>query len=310
MTETSPDNNNNAGLFATPGQLLRAQREKQELSLQDIANRIHLDIKIIESIEKDNYEGMPAATYVKGYLRSYAKTVGADADNVVKLYNEDSPQPPPEILPEVKPPTQVSSSDKPVKAFTYLITLGLVLLLLIWYQSHFVVDTSSSNEAVNKNTATSINGVDITYDIVVHPDSWQSPKPFPEEDLEANAATALPANHNDSLELQTDSGDQTIGIISIEGIDDKSSTSPSAQGPDKIDLKLTRDSWIEIVDANNKKLFHDLALGGEQHSITGTAPFKVLLGYSLGISIEFNGKSFDPAPYSTNGVARFTLPAQ
>jgi len=138
MTETST-NKINADLFDTAGQILRSEREKLDLSAQEIAKQIHLDVKIIESIENDSHEGMPTATYIRGYLRSYAKIVGADADKIIKLYNSDSPPPPPEILPEVKPPTQVSSSDKPVKAFTYLITLGLVLLLLIWYQSNFVV---------------------------------------------------------------------------------------------------------------------------------------------------------------------------
>lgn len=161
-------------MFETPGQILRAQREELKLSQEEIAAQIHLDVKIIEAIENDSQEGLPSAIYVRGYLRSYAKTVGTDADKIIELYNADSPPPPPEILPEVKPPTQVSSNDKPVKAFTYLITLGLVLLLLIWYQSNFVVDSNKSEAVLN--TATHINGVDITYPVISHSDSWQSPK--------------------------------------------------------------------------------------------------------------------------------------
>jgi cytoskeleton protein RodZ len=308
MTETS--NNNNTNTIHTPGQILRSQREKLDLSIQEIAKRIHLDIRIIESIENDSHEGMPTATYVRGYLRSYAKMVGADADKIITLYDSDSPPAPPEILPEVKPPTQVSSSDKPVKAFTYLITLGLVLLLLIWYQSNFVVDTSTNDEQVLNKTGTRINGVDITYKIINHPDSWQSPESNLEEGFEIEPTAPKSSNQIDALELQTDSGEQAIGIISIEGIDNDSLTSATGHGPDTIDLKLTRDSWIEIYDANNKRLFHDLGLGGEQHSINGTAPFKVLLGFSNGVTVEFNGKPFDTEPFSNNGIARFTLSKQ
>ena len=301
MTETSTDKNS-ADLFDTPGKILCSRREKLDLTLQEIAKRLHLDVKIIVSIENDSHEGMPAATYVRGYLRSYAKIVGADADNIIQLYNSDSPQPPPEILPEVKPPTQVSSRDKPVMAFTYLITLGLVLLLLIWYQSNFVVNTSTNGERAINNTATSINGVDITYDVITHPDSWQFPEYIPEEDIEIDPAAPIPANQ--------DNGEQPIEIMLIDDIDKKSSTSTTGHGSDTIDLKLTHDSWIEIYDANNKRLFRDLALGGEHHSINGTAPFNVKLGFSIGIIVEFNGKLFDPSPYSNNGIARFTLPEQ
>jgi cytoskeleton protein RodZ len=302
MSETS--NNNNAEVFDTPGLILRTQREKQGLSSQEIAKRTHLDIKIVESIEQDSDEGMPAATYVRGYLRSYAKIVGVDPDHIITLYNSDSPQPPPEILPEVKQPSQVSSSDKPVKAFTYLITLGLVLLLLIWYQSNFVVETSTINEPENYNSQTTINGVDITYDVVNHPNSWQSPKNIPEVESTSPAT----AKHDDTLELQSDNGEQTLGILPIEGIDNKAPSSNTGSGPDKIDLEVKRDSWIEIMDANDKRLFHDLALGGEKYSIHGTAPFNVLFGFSPGVSIKFNGKAFNHSRYSNNGIARFKLP--
>ncbi len=302
MPETS--NNNNAELFVTPGQLLRTQREKQGLSAQEIAKRTHLDIKIVESIEQDSDEGMPAATYVRGYLRSYAKIVGVDPDHIITLYNSDSPHPPPEILPEVKQPSQISSSDKPVKAFTYLITLGLVLLLLIWYQSNFVVETSTINEPENYNSKTRINGVDITYDIVNHPSSWQSPKDIPE----VESTSPAPVLHDDTLELQSDNGEQTLGILPVEGIDDKTPSSVTGSGPDTIDLELKRDSWIEIFDANDKRLFHDLALSGEKYSIHGTAPFNVLFGFSPGVVMKFNGKAFNHSRYSNNGIARFKLP--
>ncbi len=260
---------------------------------------------MIESIEQDSDEGMPAATYVRGYLRSYAKIVGADADHVVELYNSDSPQSPPEILPEVKPPTQVSSNDKPVKAFTYLITLGLVLLLLIWYQSNYVIDVTSVNEPENYNTETRINGVDITYDIVHQSSSWQSPKSTPEKKPVAETSVEA-ANQPDSLELQSDNGEQTLGIITIDGIEKKVST--SGTGPDKIELTLSRDSWIEIYDANDVKLFNDLAPGGEQYSINGTAPFQVLFGFSPGVTIKYNGELFDHSRYSSKSIAKFKLP--
>ncbi len=309
MTETST-NKINADLFDTAGQILRSEREKLDLSAQEIAKQIHLDVKIIESIENDSHEGMPTATYIRGYLRSYAKIVGADADKIIKLYNSDSPPPPPEILPEVKPPTQVSSSDKPVKAFTYLITLGLVLLLLIWYQSNFVVDTPSNDGQVIYNSETSINGVDITYEIIIHPDSWQSPKSNSEEDFEIKPASTAPSIQDNMLELRTDIGEQAIGITSIDGFDNDPSSSTTGQGPDTINLKLTGDSWVEIYDANNKRLFFDLALAGKHYKINGTAPFTVLLGFSNGVSVEFNGKPFDTEPYSNHGIARFTLPEE
>lgn len=309
MTDSSSGSNTKDSL-QTPGQVLRFHREKQNLSQQDIAKRIHLDINVIESIEQDNNKDMPAATYVKGYLRSYAKIVDADADHVISLYNSDSPQQPPEILPEVKPPTQVSSSDKPVKAFTYLITLGLVILLLIWYQSNFVVDNASFNEPENYNTPEIINGVDVTFDIVQHPETWESPSNTSEANITNPDTTETnpTAIENDVLELQADNGEESLGIISIDGIEDNVAIDKIGSGPDLIEMTLSRDSWIEINDATDKRLFHDLALDGEKYAIRGTAPFNLLFGFSPAVTIKFNGKSFDHSRFSNNGIARFKLP--
>ncbi len=307
MTENL-SNENNVNAYETPGQILRGRREELNLSLQDITKQIHLDISVLEAIEQDVNDGMPAATYVRGYLRSYAKIVGADADHIIALYNSDSPPSPPDILPEVKPPTQVSSSDKPVKAFTYLLTLALVLLLLIWYQSNFIVDTSATNEPENYNSEHVINGVDVTYDVIKHPDSWQSPKYTSEKQPAPEVLDSTSVNEDEMLELQTDDGEETLGLISIAGIENKTPLATTGAGPDSIDLTLTRDSWIEIHDANNERIFHDLALGGEHYSIKGSAPFKILFGFSPGVSMKFNGKDFDHSRYSNNGIARFKLP--
>ncbi len=301
MTATSLNNNVE---FATPGQILRAHREKLGLSSQDIAQRIRLDIKLVEGIEKDHNKGMPAATYVRGYLRSYAKIVGADADHLISLYDTDSSSSLPKILPDVKPPTQASSDDKPVKIFTYLLTLGLVLLSLIWYQGRFVVDRS---EPENYNTTNMINGVDITYAVIHHPDSWQFPVSAPEKKTGLDPVIPTLHSENDLSELQPNNDAQTPDIITAEDFDKKQSISIGS-GPDVIELELTRDSWVAIQDAENKKIFHDLALGGEQYSIRGTAPFNILFGFSSGITMKFNGKVFDHLRYANKNVARFKLP--
>lgn len=307
MAETSI-NNSNSDMFETPGQVLRMEREQKKLSIEEIAKRIHLDVKIIEAIENDSSEGMPAAIYVRGYLRSYAKIVNVDADKIIELYNTDSP-PPPEILPEVKQPTQVSSNDKPVKAFTYLITLGLVLLLLIWYQSNFVVD-SQTKDGRRNNTATSINGVDITSPIINHLDSWQlSTDQEEKQNIDIELTTPLLTITDDVANLGTGKTGPAIEKTPIKIAEDNSLLSTMmGQGPDTIEMKLSSDSWVEIYDVKNKRLFHRLALAGEQYSIKGTGPLTITLGFSKGVTIKYNGQPFNIAPHSRAGVAHFILP--
>ena len=296
-------NNDKAKLDDTPGQLLRVHREKKGMSIHEIAKRTNLDIKVVNFIEQDSDEEMPDATYVRGYLRSYAKIVDADPDHIIALYNSDSPQPPSEVIPKVKQLSQVTSSDKPVKAFTYLLTLGLVLLLLVWYQSNFIVDTSMVTSSNSNNSQKNINGVDISYDVVIHPSSWK----LSDNNSEAEPLTSKSTIYDDILRLQSDNGDQTLAIYIEENEREKIGTIIGT-GSDVLYLNVKKKSWVEVYDANDKKLFLDNAFSGQQYSIHGTAPFKVLLGFSPGVTVKFNGMVFNHSRYSINSVARFILP--
>ena len=81
-----------------------------------------------------------------------------------------------------------------------------------------------------------------------------------------------------------------------------------AAAPDSLRLTFSDDSWVEVYDANENRLFRDLALSGEEHLIEGVAPFRILFGFAPGVTAEFNGERVEHAAYARYGIARFTLP--
>ncbi len=271
----------------TVGEILKQLREKHKLSVKDIATRMRLDPRLIESLEANDLDTLPAAIYIRGYIRSYAKIIEADADSLVALYDNDAPEPP-EIIPEIKLSTQASSSDKPVKAFTYLITLILALLLLVWIQSKFMLE-----DTIN-HTKAGAGALDYEIVIVEHP---QTPSYRDTHNVDA------------TLDDWQAEDSESAGSALTLAADDKLQFVESAviTGSDILELKLSADSWIEVNDADNNELYFNLARTGDEILLRGNAPFSVKLGFSQGVSLEFNGKPFDPAPYSRAGVARFTL---
>ncbi len=85
-------------------------------------------------------------------------------------------------------------------------------------------------------------------------------------------------------------------------------TISAGEGPDKIVMTVLDDSWIEIYDAFEKRIFMDLGKTGEKIELKGTAPFNVILGNATGVSIIYNGVPVDDMQFSENsGVARLTL---
>lgn len=296
------ENNNNS---KSAGFMLRTAREKMELSLIDIASQLNLQSNIIQALEADDASSLPVAAYVRGYIRSYARIVNLNPDLIISLY-EGNAQKPPEILPDVKHHSQVSSSDKPVKAMTYLITFGLVLLLLAWWQSHFIVGKNSLTE--REDSSVNKGALPYTYDIVIHPDT-----PFLEKNTDdADLITELPPYDPESdsvLEMQFDNT-QDENVNSVERPAENRSDAHVENigtGPDRLSLSISEKSWIEVYDVNKKRIYMDTAKPGDKLDIIGTAPFSVILGFSPGVKVTFNGKPFNQEPYTNAGIARFIV---
>lgn len=75
------------------------------------------------------------------------------------------------------------------------------------------------------------------------------------------------------------------------------------------DLTLTfsRNSWVDIRDSTGKHLIRKMGIAGNSQTVTGVAPFQVLLGFGHGVAIEYNGNQVDFSAFQGDRVARFTL---
>lgn len=72
----------------TGGRMLAEARIAQALTVDYIARYLHLTESVIHSIEADEIPTHIPVIYLRGYLRSYAKLVGADGDTVVANYHK------------------------------------------------------------------------------------------------------------------------------------------------------------------------------------------------------------------------------
>ncbi len=67
----------------SPGQALANRREDWGLTTQDVAANLNLGVDTIEAIEADDYSRLPGSTFVKGYIRSYARLLKLDAEDLL-----------------------------------------------------------------------------------------------------------------------------------------------------------------------------------------------------------------------------------
>jgi len=250
---------------------------------------------ISSALDTNDFDKLPAPTYVRGYIRSYARTVNLNADSLINIY-EGIAEAPPEILPDVKPAVQASSRDTPVKAVTYLLTFTVAILFIAWWQGQHIVSTDFFSSVVKTSEGGEYpGGFTYTYNIVNHP-----------ETLYVSAIDELDDRELKNMgivDLAKSSESETGDISSTED----SLNLNAQQYAGTLEMKLTAESWIEVYDVLGKKLYVNLAKPGEKISLTGTTPLSVKLGNARAVSVNFNGKAFDTSKHSKAGVARFLL---
>jgi len=69
------------------GSSLREARLRQDLDFPELEERTKIRPKYLRALEDERFDILPAPTYVRGFLRSYAEALGLDGQPFVDEYN-------------------------------------------------------------------------------------------------------------------------------------------------------------------------------------------------------------------------------
>lgn len=285
-----------------PGRRLSEARQGKSLTVAKVAQQLHLDPRLVEALEGNDYEHLPEPIYVSGYLRNYARLLGLPEEEIVGAYHQlDRPSPP--ILSELtrNAPRRPSVNQSAIQ-WGAVALVGIGLIVFGWQMS-------GKNEPP---PAVADRGSDISPGPAAPPPAARQAAAVPGTTLgKPPGNTSAPAPDADKtggdsspLPDATQDADRTPATAMASADAAPAPATPTAT----ISLNFVDDSWVEVTDATGARVFYDLGEAGQTRTVQGTPPFKVLLGYSPGVSIEYNGEAFDQSRFtSRNNVARFTL---
>jgi cytoskeleton protein RodZ len=74
--------------MATLGQQLREAREARGVTINQIADATRLGSRFLEAIESDDYKILPGGVFNRAFVRKFARQVGMDEDQAVRLYDQ------------------------------------------------------------------------------------------------------------------------------------------------------------------------------------------------------------------------------
>lgn len=130
--------NTGLGNVQRPGEYLRQIRVAQKRELADVAEELKIPLKQLTALEQDDYHLLPEATFIKGYYRSYAKLLKADATAIIQRFDEiyanDTGLLPNHALNNspIKIMGKLSSSERNHKKWLKRAAIAVVALALIW----------------------------------------------------------------------------------------------------------------------------------------------------------------------------------
>jgi cytoskeleton protein RodZ len=113
------------------GRQLLAARERQQLSIDEVAASLRVEPAVIEALEAGRFFALGAPVFARGYLRHYAELLGESLEEVTGRYQtlqESAASPDITAVPNLAP-----AGRPPARWPVVVVACALVLVVLIWW---------------------------------------------------------------------------------------------------------------------------------------------------------------------------------
>ena len=281
----------------TAGAMLRNAREASGMSVDAVAQQLKLAPRQVRAMEEGDFTHLPGRTFVRGFIRNYARLVRLDPEIVLAALPAGTATPSLEspALHATAPTIGELPTSEPARHGWTRWAIPLTLVAIIaataaWEWFHPAADApravATKNAPAAKERATAGT-----------PEVIGTPLPNP-------AAVAAPQ--------QASAPEPAPPIVAAPAAPRPTPDAPpAAGGAAPIDAPLVlafRDfSWTEIKDRSGRVLLSRMNSGGTTQAIAGAPPLDVVIGNAADVTLTWKGKRFDLAPHTRQNVARFTL---
>lgn len=313
MTEermTEMDDNKGSVQLPSPGEVLRLGREDAGLSLETVATELNVAVSKVKSLECDDFQLLHSDTFVRGYLRSYAKLLKIDGEGLISCYEAYAGDSGPVDVNCQREAGADSSAASKNSSLKWLPLLALVSASA-WYAYENIKAPISALPAVavTDNSAVEIDAEPDALAIVVAASELENS----EADLSVvdSSLAAESEEQGFSLGVATDAVAETVDVVSAEdSAPEAAALSGSDElGLDTLEFSFSDECWVEVTDAQNDVLLADVKQGGETVVLQGIAPFKVMLGNASSAALTFNGEVVEVQPESGRKTLKITVPS-
>tara|TARA_B100000686_G_scaffold122677_1_gene129951 strand:+ start:1272 stop:2177 length:906 start_codon:yes stop_codon:yes gene_type:complete len=266
------------------GSYLKHERELRGVPLEEISGTTKIHIRFLQALEENKFDELPGKVFIKGYIRSYANTIGSDVEETLNIYEESVGD---------KQPTSISDSEsKPKISATNFLGLGLISLFLValfFLIKFLILDKNISDPKIKTGSkATLITPSKKETMLKVEKDSLKeelAENIIPEESFSEKASGIIK---------------EKVSLISVSKIQNEENsidikegmTSKNLEKSLKLTIKVKNNTWFNITIDNSREEDFILATG-EEKNYWGNKVFRLTIGNKEATDLILNGKALD-----------------
>lgn len=249
------------------GSRLRKAREAAGMTQEDVAGRLKMPLRVVQSLENEDWDRLGAPVFVRGQLRSYSRLLGLATSTTLEASG---------VAP-VEPPTLVSHSYTP--RLQRLMEQGTRRLVYIVITAAIVIPVwLATKPHLGGSNPASVQPLDV-----------------PAVGAQSLGAATMPGS--DSVSPAT----QEPVMASLAPMAHRPSAVPA------LALRFTEDSWVQVIGRDGAVLEQGLLPAGQTRSYAPGEVARVVLGNAPAVTVRHAGEAIDLAPFTRANVARFTV---
>ncbi|MCA9475436.1 MAG: helix-turn-helix domain-containing protein [Nitrospira sp.] len=286
------------------GKFLQEARERKRLSLEDVASQTRIQPKYLEALESENFGCLPGKVFAKGFVRSYAKTIGADEEEALQRFLDASrnfyEQ---NHLEQQHQQTAVQAEHR--GKFNRNLVLGLFVILGVGIFYFLPSQQETQDTTPEVDVPSSPNQLEpslapVTGEQITNSSSSKGDSPLPEDSSLPESSTAPdPANTTEAPPQPSEVSpnqlpQSTPPLESSPEPKPSEPTSPTTQiGNYLLEIEATQLTWV-VVRSDDQLPNEALLQPGQRITWKASKQFLLTLGNAAGVVVRLNGEPQGP----------------
>ncbi|WNC71577.1 DUF4115 domain-containing protein [Thalassotalea psychrophila] len=290
-----------------PGQMLKDARIALGLSEAEVAEHLNLRLALITDFENEQFDTNMPATFLRGYLKNYAKFVGVSQTDIIASYEMLAvAEKQGDEMKSFSQSTRKKAENNRLMMIIYAIGFSLVALFIVWWwQESKLKEATPALSNTEQSQPASILEPISTADMTTE-ESSSAIEPVVEE-LAENIEEE-PADKAFEQHIANNPDTAAVEANKINTVVEPEPLVEEMVQLERLVFQFSGDCWVNIFDANGERLAWGIKKADYIMTLNGKAPFSITLGKPELVSIDYNEVAIDMSQFQQGQIAKFTWP--